>query len=110
MSTGTYWPVSEKATAGAKRRQHVLDLVGHAAELAQDRADSFALFDDDEMFAPLGIPGPLRQQRDVLGNDARLEAEIRVGVALGGVIEADARRRAGVSVGQKRRARHRLAG
>ena len=76
------------------------DLVGSGAKLAQNRTDRLALFDDDLALAPVAaaidLIGRLRRQRDVLGNDARREAEIIVAVVLGGVIEFQARRPGGV--------------
>src|SRR4029077_5956420 len=96
------------ASAGAEHRKHIFDLVGRGVELAQDRADGLALFDDDEMLAPIGVAAGLGQERNVFGNDAGFEADIGVGVALGRVVEPDARRGA-VGVGEQRRIRDGLA-
>ena len=90
------------ASAGAEHREYILDLLGHGAKLAQDRADGLALFDDDEMFAPLSVTARLGQERDVFGNDAGFEADIRVGVAFGRIVESNARCGIAVGVGEKR--------
>ena len=41
------------ASAGAEHRKDIFDVFGRGAEFAQDRADGLALFDDDEMLAPV---------------------------------------------------------
>ena len=60
------------------------------------------------MLAPIGVAAGLGQERNVFGNDAGFEADIGVGVALGRVVEPDARRGA-VGVGEQRRIRDGLA-
>ena len=84
------------AALGGQRAEHgddLLDLVGRGAELAQDRADGLALLHRDEALAPVaaavGLRRGLGQQRDVLRDHARGEAEIGDRIALGGVAERD---------------------
>ena len=82
------------ASRRSEHRDDPLDLVGYGADFAQNRSDCLTFFRDDDAFVPIvGAERRFRQKRNVLRHHARLEADIRIGVALGGITELEARRR-----------------
>ena len=70
------------------------DRVGRGALIAQDGADGVAFLRHHdalvEGIAAGRFVGGFRQQRDVLGHDARFEAGVRIGRGLAGIGELDA--------------------
>ena len=82
--------------------EDLLDLVGRGAEVMQDRADRVVLLGDDDVLVVLARGACLRlaQQRDVHRHDARLEAQIGIGLIVRRI--AEPQRAGAVGTGQRR--------
>src|SRR6187455_2476027 len=78
-----------EAAARTQRRSKRRDFVERAPDLLEDGGDGIALPHRNGALVPAvaagGLDAGLRQQRDVLGDNARLEARVGVGRAVGGI-------------------------
>ena len=84
--------------------EDLLDLVRRGAEIVQDRAHRVVFLGDHDVLVVVARGGRLRlaQKRDVHRHDARLKAEIRIGLIVGRI--AQPQRTGAVGTGRCRRA------